>query len=158
MTDMLARYKAAEQLVPWNTKHAVLNGKPTAKPLDDTHFFWAEEVRDGEDAVGRVLGGADRSGVGHLGLGRGRVIARLLLEGDRDVRRAFSHRLGLLSDRLSYALACHEATPYSLCHCSNMPMLPDFDTVFRQFGILQTNAKQYAPYVVALPRYLRCLA
>ena len=49
MTDMLARYKAAEKLVPWNTKHAVLNGRPAAKPLDDTHFYWAEEVREGED-------------------------------------------------------------------------------------------------------------
>ena len=49
MTDMLARYKAAEKLVPWNTKHAVLNGRPAVKPLDDTHFYWAEEVREGED-------------------------------------------------------------------------------------------------------------
>ncbi|MBE6121755.1 MAG: hypothetical protein E7190_03455 [Erysipelotrichaceae bacterium] len=49
MTDMLARYKAAEKLVPWNVKHAVLNGMPKVQPLDDAHFFYNLEQREGEE-------------------------------------------------------------------------------------------------------------
>ena len=49
MTDMLERYKAAEKLVPWNVKDAVLNGSPRIMEWDDTHFFYGLQSRtDGE--------------------------------------------------------------------------------------------------------------
>ena len=48
MTDMLKRYQAAEKLTPWNVKDAVLNGAVHPQAWDDTHFFYAKEVRRGE--------------------------------------------------------------------------------------------------------------
>ncbi len=51
MTDMLARYKAAEKLVPWNVKDAVLNGEPAVKELDDGHFFYGLQSRDNDNVT-----------------------------------------------------------------------------------------------------------
>ena len=45
MTDMLKRYQAAEKLVPWNVKDAVLNGTVRPQAWDETHFLYAKEVR-----------------------------------------------------------------------------------------------------------------
>ena len=47
---MIEKYKNAEKLLPWNVKHAVLNGAPVPVKLDDTHFYYAYEQRD-EDTV-----------------------------------------------------------------------------------------------------------
>ncbi len=49
MTDMLKRYQAAEKLLPWNVRHAVLNAAPKAKKLDDSHFYYGLEERSGDE-------------------------------------------------------------------------------------------------------------
>ncbi len=62
MADMLARYKAAEKLTPWNVKNAVLNGKINAMPVDETHFCYArEERKDGDVVITWTLVGQDGS-------------------------------------------------------------------------------------------------
>ena len=49
MSDMTAKYMAAEKLLPWNVKHAVLNGAPVIRKYDGDHFYYALETRDGEE-------------------------------------------------------------------------------------------------------------
>ena len=51
MTDMLKKYQAAEKLTPWNVKDAVLNGTVHPQAWDDTHFFYAKEVRYGDRVI-----------------------------------------------------------------------------------------------------------
>ncbi len=46
---MEERYKAAEKLLPWNVKHAVLNGKPNVFEVDEEHFGYGLEKRAGDD-------------------------------------------------------------------------------------------------------------
>ncbi len=49
MNHMKEKYMAAEKLLPWNIKEAVLNEKPEAVKTDDTHFFYnLQERRDGK--------------------------------------------------------------------------------------------------------------
>ena len=45
---MIEKYKNAEKLLPWNVRHAVLNGAPHAVKLDNTHFYYANEQRDAD--------------------------------------------------------------------------------------------------------------
>lgn len=63
MTDMLKRYQAAEKLLPWNVRHAVLNAAPKAKKYDDSHFFYPfEERKDGKvNTVFRLVSTEDGS-------------------------------------------------------------------------------------------------
>ncbi|MDD6456861.1 MAG: prolyl oligopeptidase family serine peptidase [Lachnospiraceae bacterium] len=46
--DLLHAYQAAEKLLPWNAGHSVLNGEPNITWLDDTHFYYGKESRDGD--------------------------------------------------------------------------------------------------------------
>ncbi len=46
---MEEKYKAAEKLLPWNTKHAVLNGKINAREYDAAHFYYPLESRCGDE-------------------------------------------------------------------------------------------------------------
>lgn len=46
---MTEKYKAAEKLLPWNIKNAVLNAMPEIRKYDEAHFYYALQTRDGED-------------------------------------------------------------------------------------------------------------
>lgn len=49
MKTIREKYMAAEKLLPWNLKEAVLNEKPKAFRIDDSHFFYSlQERKDGK--------------------------------------------------------------------------------------------------------------
>ncbi len=49
MKTIREKYTAAEKLLPWNLKEAVLNEKPKAFRIDDSHFFYSlQERKDGK--------------------------------------------------------------------------------------------------------------